>query len=90
MGFEGSFNDATGLIIFSSVAALTFAAVSSGGDNNNNILSALDNSSLDNLYLINQIEHFAIVFLGEAIVALNLRRSPFFFNHTIYWTYKLS
>jgi monovalent cation:H+ antiporter, CPA1 family len=64
MEFEASFNDATGLIVFSSVTALTIAAVSIGG-NNNNILS-----SVDNLYLINQIEHFAIVFLGGAVVGL--------------------
>jgi CPA1 family monovalent cation:H+ antiporter len=64
MEFEASFNDATGLIVFSSVTALTIAAVSIGG-NNNNIFS-----SVDNLYLINQIEHFAIVFLGGAVVGL--------------------
>jgi CPA1 family monovalent cation:H+ antiporter len=83
MEFEASFNDATGLIVFSSVTALTFAAaVSTIGSN---ILSppesssttptianltTTDNSSLNNLYFINQTEHFAIVFLGGAVVGL--------------------
>jgi monovalent cation:H+ antiporter, CPA1 family len=83
MEFEASFNDATGLIVFSSVTALTFAAaVSTIGSN---ILSppasssttptiasltTTNNSSLNNLYFINQTEHFAIVFLGGAVVGL--------------------
>lgn len=88
MEFEASFNDATGLIVFSSVTALTFAAatVSNISSNNSNILSSpassstttptitnsntTDNSSLNNLYFINQTEHFAIVFLGGAVIGL--------------------
>jgi CPA1 family monovalent cation:H+ antiporter len=87
MEFEASFNDATGLIVFSSVTALTFAAAVStigSNSNNSNILSPpassttptianfniTNNSSLNNLYFINQTEHFAIVFLGGAVVGL--------------------
>jgi Na+:H+ antiporter len=66
MEFEASFNDATGLIVFSSVTALTFAAAgaSSITTSNNNP------NFFNNLYLINQTEHFAIVFLGGAAVGL--------------------
>jgi CPA1 family monovalent cation:H+ antiporter len=66
MEFEASFNDATGLIVFSSVTTLTFAAAgaSSITTSNNNP------NFFNNLYLINQTEHFAIVFLGGAAVGL--------------------
>ncbi|MGB7639467.1 MAG: sodium:proton antiporter [Nitrososphaeraceae archaeon] len=83
MEFEASFNDATGLIVFSSLTALTFAVAtaSTGSSNNNLIFSAPaadianstatnNNPSLNNLYFINQTEHFAIVFLGGAVVGL--------------------
>ena len=83
MEFEASFNDATGLIVFSSVTALTFAvAIASSGSSSNNLIFSApaadianstatnNNPSLNNLYFINQTEHFAIVFLGGAVVGL--------------------
>jgi monovalent cation:H+ antiporter, CPA1 family len=54
MEFEASFNDATGLIVFSSITALTFG------------MSNMTN----NFYFIGEAEHFAIVFFGGAAIGL--------------------
>lgn len=81
MEFEASFNDATGLIVFSSVIALTLAAVSAGNNMMTNgslpssAITAANNTtfsspSMNNLYFVGETEHFAIVFFGGAAIGL--------------------
>lgn len=60
MEFEASFNDATGLIVFSSILALVLG-VSSNNGSGDGISS-----------LIGESEHFAIVYLGGAAVGLGI------------------
>lgn len=62
MEFEASFNDATGLIVFSSILTLTVgvgAGVTAVGGNSNEFPN-----------LIGESGHFAIVFLGGAAIGL--------------------
>ena len=76
MEFEASFNDATGLIIFSSVVTLVFVGSSSAIDNPLSSLSSSTNTNspvLSHFNLIaGQAEHFAIVFLGGGAVGLGI------------------
>jgi CPA1 family monovalent cation:H+ antiporter len=63
MEFESSFNDATGLIIFSSIITLTaggFAATN----------NALNTNGIDITTIIGESEHFALVFFGGAAIGL--------------------
>jgi CPA1 family monovalent cation:H+ antiporter len=60
MEFEASFNDATGLIIFSSILAVVLGVSSNNGSGD----------GISNL--IGESEHFAIVFLGGAAVGLGI------------------
>jgi CPA1 family monovalent cation:H+ antiporter len=75
MEFEASFNDATGLIIFSSVVALVFVGSSSAI---NTPLSSSTSTSTNSPILshfnliVSQTEHFAIVFLGGGAVGLGI------------------
>jgi len=62
MESEASFNDATGIIIFSSIIAIAAAQGSSFGSEN--IGGAL------NVNIVVEIEHFALVFLGGIAVGL--------------------
>jgi Na+:H+ antiporter len=79
MEFEASFNDATGLIVFSSVIALTFAAASTNNimdispsitAANNTITSTSLPHLVNNLYFIGETGHFAVVFFGGAAIGL--------------------
>jgi monovalent cation:H+ antiporter, CPA1 family len=78
MEFEASFNDATGLIVFSSVIALTFAAASVGNNMTNSSppsITAANNTTfssptMNNLYFVGETGHFAIVFFGGAAIGL--------------------
>lgn len=76
MEFEASFNDATGLIIFSSVVTLVFVGSSSAIDNPLSSSSSFTNTNspvLSHFNLIaGQAEHFAIVFLGGGAVGLGI------------------
>ena len=75
MEFEASFNDATGLIIFSSVLTLVFVGSSSAIDNPLSSSSFTNTNSpvLSHFNLIaGQAEHFAIVFLGGGAVGLGI------------------
>jgi monovalent cation:H+ antiporter, CPA1 family len=76
MEFEASFNDATGLIIFSSVVTLVFVGSSGAIDNPLSSLSSSTNTNspvLSHFNLIaGQAEHFAIVFLGGGAVGLGI------------------
>jgi monovalent cation:H+ antiporter, CPA1 family len=60
MEFEASFNDATGLIVFSSILAVVLGVSSNNGSGD----------GISNL--IGESEHFAIVFLGGAAVGLGI------------------
>jgi CPA1 family monovalent cation:H+ antiporter len=91
MEFEASFNDATGLIVFSSVIALVFASAASAGNNtisnspslaitspnDSNISNASGitpfsppQPTMNNLSFVSETEHFAVVFIGGAIIGL--------------------
>ena len=78
MEFEVSFNDATGLIIFSSILALTLATSSNAIPINNtpSTIPAANSSAFspfattNNLYFIGETGHFVIVFFGGAAVGL--------------------
>jgi Na+:H+ antiporter len=72
MEFEASFNDATGLIIFSSVVTLVFVGSSSAIDNPlSSSSSPFTSTVLSHFNLIaGQAEHFAIVFLGGGAIGL--------------------
>ena len=61
MQSEASFNDASGLVIFSSIMAIALAQG-----------SALETTSLDQIHvdILRQVEHFAIVFFGGIAVGL--------------------
>lgn len=61
MQSEASFNDATGLVIFSSIIAIALAQGSVLGTNHFNEIS---------VDILGQIEHFAIVFFGGIAVGL--------------------
>ena len=60
MEFEANFNDATGLIVFSSILAVVLGVSSNNGSGD----------GISNL--IGESEHFAIVFLGGAAVGLGI------------------
>ena len=72
----GSFNDATGLIVFSSVVALTFAAAAGNNMTNSSSPSittantTISSSTMNNLYFVGETGHFAIVFFGGAAIGL--------------------
>jgi monovalent cation:H+ antiporter, CPA1 family len=77
MEFEASFNDATGLIVFSSVVALTFAAAAGNNMTNSSSPSITtantttsSSSTMNNLYFVGETGHFAIVFFGGAAIGL--------------------
>ena len=76
MEFEASFNDATGLIVFSSVVALTFAAAAGNNMTNSSSPSittantTISSSTMNNLYFVGETGHFAIVFFGGAAIGL--------------------
>jgi monovalent cation:H+ antiporter, CPA1 family len=77
MEFEASFNDATGLIVFSSVVALTFAAAAGNNMTNSSSPSITtantttsSSSTMNNLYFVGETGHFAIVFFGGAGIGL--------------------
>ena len=76
MEFEASFNDATGLIIFSSVVTLVFVGSSSTIDNPLSSSSSSTNTNFSVLshfnLIVSQTEHFAIVFLGGGAVGLGI------------------
>ena len=81
MEFEASFNDATGLIIFSSVVALVFVGSSSSSTIDNSLSSSSSSSPPTNTnslalshfnLIVSQTEHFAIVFLGGGAVGLGI------------------
>src|ERR1051326_1747988 len=63
MESESSFNDATGIIAFSSIVALAFGSGSTQ-IGNPNLFGAID------FDFINVAQHFAIVFFGGGIVGL--------------------
>lgn len=72
MQFEASFNDATGLIIFSSVVTLLLVTVNpiiSGSQTPLTILFP-SNSSIHPFNVLSELEIFAIVFLGGAAIGL--------------------
>jgi CPA1 family monovalent cation:H+ antiporter len=79
MEFEASFNDATGLIVFSSVITLTFTAAATGITTDSpplfrSTISSTNNSLITNstnkLNIINETEHFVVVFFGGAAIGL--------------------
>ena len=76
MEFEASFNDATGLIVFSSVVALTFAAAAGNNMTNSSSPSitiantTTSSSTMNSLYFVGETGHFAIVFFGGAAIGL--------------------
>ena len=77
MEFEASFNDATGLIIFSSVVALVFVGSSSAINtplSSSTTTSTSTNSPILSHFnlIVSQTEHFAIVFLGGGAVGLGI------------------
>ncbi len=80
MEFEASFNDATGLIIFSSVLALTLATSSITNPINStpSTIPAANPTvfspftTLNNLYFIGETGHFVIVFFGGAAIGLTI------------------
>ena len=79
MEFEASFNDATGLIIFSSVLALTLAtsSITSPINSTPSTIPAANPTvfpftTLNNLYFIGETGHFVIVFFGGAVIGLTV------------------
>lgn len=67
MESESSFNDATGIIAFSSIVSLAFASGSGViGSNPSAAIGGID------LNLIGEVEHFAIVFFGGAAIGLGM------------------
>lgn len=62
MSSEASFNDATGLVIFSSIVAIALAQGSA--------LEATETINQINVDILGQLEHFAIVFFGGIAVGL--------------------
>jgi CPA1 family monovalent cation:H+ antiporter len=78
MEFEASFNDATGLIIFSSILALTLATspIANPINSMSSTIPAANSTvfspftTLNNLYFIGETGHFVIVFFGGAVVGL--------------------
>lgn len=65
MESESSFNDATGIIAFSSIVAVAFAS-GSGVMGNPNMAGVVD------LNVIGEAEHFALVFFGGAGIGLSM------------------
>ncbi len=76
MEFEASFNDATGLIVFSSITALTLAATTTVTSNpmssvpSSASITAANTTITNNFYFIGETEHFVIVFFGGAAIGL--------------------
>lgn len=65
MESESSFNDATGIIAFSSIVAIAFGTGST-------IMGSSDMGGAINLNVVNETEHFLIVFFGGAAIGLAL------------------
>jgi monovalent cation:H+ antiporter, CPA1 family len=75
MEFEASFNDATGLIVFSSITALTLAATTATSNPMSSVpssasITAANTTVTNNFYFIGETEHFVIVFFGGAAIGL--------------------